>query len=122
MTKFRLAALAAVLIAAAAGGANAQSATNTATATLSVAIQPPPLKLVFTPSAPTIPCGAPAGTQVAALSVTGGNGNPPKYAPTGGDTTDFAVSGANVVVGPNGAPVDLTNCGKTLNVTVTATQ
>jgi hypothetical protein len=37
-----------------------------------------------------------------------------------GDTTDFVLSGSNVVVGPNG--ITLADCGMTETVTVTATQ
>jgi hypothetical protein len=75
-----------------------------------------PLVLSFLPQ---IACNAPAGTLVMALQTSGGDGNPITYA-IAGDTTDFALSGSNVVVGNNGiAPA---NCGKPNAVTVTATQ
>jgi len=53
------------------------------------------------------------------LSVTGGDGNPITWS-ISGDTTDFALSGNNVVVGPNG--VAAADCGKVNIVVVTAAQ
>lgn len=94
------------------------------TGTVTITIQPA-FKLVFTAAAPTIACNAPAGTVVAALGTTGGDGNASTFTATGGDTSDFTVNGTNVVVGPNGIaaancpPANQTN---TENLTVTATQ
>jgi hypothetical protein len=99
------------------------------TATLPITIQAP-LVIVFTPPNPTIPCNAAPGTVVAALSVTGGDGNPATYTASSGDTTDFAVApgangGANVAVGSAG--IAAANCGtatgpKIENVGITASQ
>jgi len=88
------------------------------TPTLFVTIQVP-LAIVLTPSAPTEACDAAPGTVVSALSVTGGDGNPITWS-ISGDTTDFALSGNNVVVGPNG--VAAADCGKVNIVVVTAAQ
>jgi hypothetical protein len=92
---------------------------GSATATLPITIQAP-LVVSANPPNPTVACNAAPGTAVAALSVTGGNGNPVTYQATAGDTTDFTTSGANLVVAPNG--INPNNCGKTNNVAVTATQ
>lgn len=78
------------------------------------------LALVFNPATPTIACNATPGTVVAAVSTTGGDGNAATFATSGGDTTDFVVNGTNVVVGPSG--IAASSCGKTMTVTVTATQ
>jgi hypothetical protein len=91
---------------------------GSATATLSITVQAP-LAVVFTPSSPTEACSTAAGTVVSALSVTGGDGNTVTWS-ISGDTTDFALSGANIVVGPNG--ITSADCGKIDTVTVTATQ
>jgi hypothetical protein len=88
------------------------------TSTLPITVQAP-LAIVFTPASPTIPCSAPAGTVVSALSLTGGDGNTPTWG-IAGDTTDFALSGANIVVGTNA--IASADCGKTNNVSITATQ
>jgi hypothetical protein len=92
---------------------------GTATGTLPIAIQSP-LQIVFTPANPQIPCNAPTGTKVAAISTTGGTGNPVTFTASAGDTSDFAVSGTNVVVGPNA--IAAANCGSTQNIQVTASQ
>jgi hypothetical protein len=91
---------------------------GSATATLSITVQAP-LAIVFTPASPTEACGTAPGTVVSALSVTGGDGNPVTWS-ISGDTTDFALSGNNIVVGPNGIAVGA--CGKVNTVAVTATQ
>ena len=69
---------------------------------------------------PTIACNAAAGSVVSAMSVTGGDGNPATFSATGGDTSDFAVNGVDVVVGTNG--IAAANCGKTMTLTITANQ
>ena len=112
--------LAAALLVAAVSTAHAGSAS----ATLSITIQAP-FKITVIPANPSIACNAAPGTPVAALSMTGGDGNPVTYAAGGGDTSDFAVSGSNVVVGPNG--IAAANCPaigqtSTQTLTVTATQ
>jgi hypothetical protein len=89
------------------------------TGTLPITIQAP-LAVVFTPAEGMIACNAPAGAVVSAISVTGGDGNPATFTASGGDTSDFAVSGSNVVVGANG--IAAAHCGQTLNVTVGASQ
>jgi hypothetical protein len=110
-----LAALAIVLIAM---GVTVASA---ATKKVNVAIHIyTPLAVVVTPAAPTVPCGSPPGTVVASISYQYGDGNAvgaPTIAESG---SDFAISGANVVVGPNGIAV--ANCGMTENVTITVNQ
>jgi len=107
--------IAAALLSAAVGtSAHAASVSGT----LSITIQSP-LAVVFTPSNPTIACAAMAGTVVSAVSTTGGDGNAVTLA-ISGDTTDFALSGSNVVVATGG--ITSPDCGKLENVTVTATQ
>jgi hypothetical protein len=104
------------LVACCAGNANAASVSQT----LSIVIQSS-LVMTFTPAAPTIPCNAAAGTVVASFVLSGGDGNTVPTSPTlAGDTTDFAISGTNIVVGPSG--IAAANCGRTVSVTVTATQ
>jgi hypothetical protein len=78
------------------------------------------LTIVFTPAAPIIDCTTAPGSVVSALSATGGNGKPVGYSITGGNSTDFALNGTNVVVGPNG--IATATCGSTAIVTITATQ
>ncbi len=91
---------------------------GSATATLSITVQAP-LAIVVTPPSATEACGTAPGTVVTALSITGGNGNPVTWS-ISGDTTDFALSGSTVVVGPSG--IALTDCGKVNHVVVMATQ
>ena len=87
--------------------------------TLSIKIQPA-LAISFAPTSPTVDCTAAPGTVVAAISTSGGNGNAATPAITGGNSTDFAISGSNIVVAANG--IASANCGKTQSVTITATQ
>jgi hypothetical protein len=74
---------------------------------LTITITPPepPLVVMFSPLSPTVRASAAPGTVVAAITVSGGNGNPVTLA-LSGDTTDFALSAlvppASLVVGPNG--------------------
>jgi hypothetical protein len=96
-----------------------QAQAGSVTATLPITIQAP-LALVFNPAAPLIPCNAAPGTVVSALSLTGGDGNPGTFTASGGDTSDFAASGTNAVVGPNG--IAAAHCGQINNVTITGTQ
>jgi hypothetical protein len=111
----RLALLVPLLSGLAASPALAGSVTGTVTITIQA-----PLKVVFSPLVPTVLCTAAAGTVVATLSTTGGDGSAASFTASGGDTADFAVSGANVVVGPNG--IAAASCGATENLTVAATQ
>src|SRR5215469_14697660 len=84
-----------------------------------------PIAISFSPATPSVACQAPPGTVVATMSATGGDNTPITWS-LAGDTTDFAISGAKLVVGPNGiaastcpvAPATTT----TINETVTATQ
>lgn len=92
---------------------------GTVSGTLSITVSPPAMALVINPSSATLACNAAAGTAIAALSVTGGDGNAVTYT-LAGDTTDFAISGSNVVVGANG--IAAADCGKTFSETVTAAQ
>lgn len=89
------------------------------TGALSITVQPPAMALVINPSSATLACNAAAGTVVSALSVSGGDGGAVTYT-LAGDTTDFAIAGSNVVVGPNG--IAAADCGKTFSESVTATQ
>jgi len=99
--------------------ADAPAQAGSATTTLQITIQSP-LAIAFSPTNPTIACNAAAGSVVSAMSVTGGDGNPATFSATGGDTSDFAVNGVDVVVGTNG--IAAANCGKTMTLTITANQ
>jgi hypothetical protein len=110
--------LAVLLGAALFGIGEAGAAGGSASGTLTITIQAP-LAVAFAPTAPSVPCNAPAGTIVAAVSTSGGNGNAPTLAMTG-DTADFALAGSNIVVGPAG--IAAASCGTTRMTTVTATQ
>ena len=108
--------LALALVVAAAPHAHAGSVTGSVTITIQQ-----PLKLVFTPAAPTVSCNAPAGTVLSAASTTGGDGNASTFTATGGDTADFRLRPSGViVVGPNG--ISPANCGTNQSLTITATQ
>jgi len=110
--------LAVALLCCALAAASTSARAASATATLLITVLPP-LSVSFSPASPSIGCGAAPGTVVAAVATAGGDGNAVSLA-IAGDTGDFALSGSNVVVGPNGvAPA---NCGKTNSVTVSATQ
>ena len=101
----------------------AQSAALTAgtPGTLTISISPAPgLSQVLNPANPTAACLLAAGTVISQLSTIGGDGNPVTYALTSGDTTDFAVNGSTVVVGPAG--IALANCGKVETAVVTPSQ
>jgi hypothetical protein len=84
-----------------------------------------PLNFTFSPPNPSVACLAPAGTVVTTMVPTGGDNTPISWS-LAGDTTDFAISGANLVVGPNG--IATSTCpvapatSNTVNETVTATQ
>jgi hypothetical protein len=84
-----------------------------------------PLNITFSPPNPSVACQAPPGTVVTTLVPTGGDNTPITWA-LAGDTTDFAISGTNLVVGANGiagstCPVAPATTS-TVNETVTATQ
>ena len=66
------------------------------------------LTLAFVPPAVTVSCDAKPGTVIATLVPTGGNGKPITYTITRGDSKDFAISGANVVVATAG--ITAANC------------
>ncbi len=87
--------------------------------TISITVAAPALALVISPSIAAVACEVTAGTTISALSTTGGDGNPVTFS-LAGDTTDFVLSGADVVVGPNG--IAAANCNATQTVTVTARQ
>jgi hypothetical protein len=95
--------LLAVAVALLAGPAVAASVTLD----IPITIQAPP-KIVLTPPNPTVLCTAAPATVVSGLGLTGGDGNPATYTAIGGDTTDFGVSGTNLVVGPSG--IAAANC------------
>ena len=96
------------------GGLAFAGTTNT-TVTITIAS---PMKITVVPSAPSIACETPAGTAIAAMSLVGGTGSAVAYSVSG--SSDFAVSGSNLVVGPNA--IASADCGKNVNITVTATQ
>jgi hypothetical protein len=111
--------LAALLIAAIPLAAHAASVSGS----MSITVQPQALALVITPASATIACNAAAGTVVSTLSTIGGDGNTIMYAVTGVSNGDFVIGGASsnqIIVGPNG--IATADCGKTQNVTVTASQ
>jgi hypothetical protein len=56
----------------------------------------PPLVVSFSPTTVKVACDVPAGTVVATVSTEGGNGKP--ITPVLSGTTDFVLSGWNVVV------------------------
>jgi hypothetical protein len=97
----------------AAGGSFAGTTSTTVTITIAS-----PMKITVVPAAPTIACETPAGTAIAALSLVGGTGSPVAYSVTG--SADFAASGSNIVIGANG--IASADCGKNVNITLTATQ
>jgi hypothetical protein len=101
-------------------GATVAAQAASVSGTLTVVVAPPALAMVINPSNVNEACEVPAGAVVSQLSATGGDGNPVTFSISGGDTTDFAINGANVVVGPNG--IAKANCGASQSVTVTASQ
>jgi hypothetical protein len=99
-------------------------ATTTVTkGTLTVVISPSALALLMNGQNPAFvnaACSAPASTVVASLSTTGGDGSAVMFGITGGDTTDFTISGSSVVVGQNG--ISSSDCGQSETLTVSASQ
>ena len=94
-------------------------AASTVSQTLSIVVQGS-FVLVVNPSSVTLACAAAPGTVVASMTTSGGDGNAITFTLTGNNTTDFVISGKNVVVAPAGiAPA---NCGKTFADTLTASQ
>ena len=68
---------------------------------------------------PLVSCEAPPGTVVAQLIPQNGDASQLSLS-LSGDTDDFALLGATVIVGPNGiAPA---NCGQQPTITITGTQ
>ena len=96
------------------------AAAGSVSGTLTVVLGPPALAMVINPSNVNEVCAVPQGTVVSQLSTVGGDGNPVAFSITGGDSTDFAISGSNVIIGPNG--ITAANCGQTEAVTVSASQ
>jgi len=84
-----------------------------------------PLTITFSPPNPSVACLAPPGTVVATMVPSGGDNTTITWA-LAGDTTDFAISGTNLVVGPNGIAASTSPVApattNTVNETVTATQ
>jgi hypothetical protein len=76
----------------------------------------------FSPSPGTIACNATPGTVVGSVLSTLGNGHPITFSLTGGDTTDFVVSGTRVVVAPGGITLHGCPGPNTTTVTVQASQ
>jgi len=87
--------------------------------TLSVTVFPQ-YGLSFSPANPTIPCNIPGGTVVAAVVVSGGDGNPTTLS-ISGDTTDFTLSGSNIVVVPGGITSASGKCPLVASVVETVT-
>ena len=119
MRKFAIA----ILLAAVPTLAHAGSVSAPLTVTIN-----PAFAVAATPPAPVIECNNPAGTVVAAITVSGGNGKPVTLAMTG-DTTDFALSGNSIVIGSSGLKSPDLACsaipaggGVTKVVTITASQ
>ena len=100
MRRFPLAVVAAVL-------AGSPAFAGSVTIDIPITIQAP-AKIVVTPPAPIVACNAASGSLVAGMSLTGGDGNPATFTAVGGDTTDFAVAGSNLVVGQSG--IAAANC------------
>ncbi len=96
--------------------------------TLSVTIQPAqsqPLMITLSPTTASLACNVAPGALVSAASTTGGDGNPVTFSlavPSGFTAADFAIdpNKGTVSVGANG--IVLADCGKSLNLTVTANQ
>jgi hypothetical protein len=84
-----------------------------------------PLAITFSPPNPTVACQAPPGTVVATLVPTGGDNTTITWS-LAGDTTDFAISGTSLVVGPNGIAASTCPVAPAttniVNETITATQ
>jgi hypothetical protein len=118
--KFSMRNIAAITVVAGLSLAPLAAVAGSVSGTLTVVVAPPALAMVINPSNVDEACAVPEGTVVSQLSTTGGDGNPVTFSLTGGDTTDFAISGSNVVVGPNG--IATADCGQTEAVTVTASQ
>ena len=102
----------------------AVAATVSTTGQLSITVFNPPI-VSFNPANPQVVCNAAPGTQVAAVTVSGGDGKAITQT-LSGDTTDFALTGGNVVVGTNGIAASSCPVPPALtapqSVTVTATQ
>lgn len=94
-------------------------AANTVSQTLSIVVQGN-FVLVVNPSSASLACAAAPGTIVASMTTSGGDGNAITFTLTGNNTTDFVISGKNVVVAPAG--IVPANCGKTWADTLTASQ
>jgi hypothetical protein len=91
----------------------AQAATANAVITKSS-----PLKLVT--SGVLVDCSWAPGTVVMKMSSTGGDGKAVTYTLGGTPSGDLAISGSNIIVGPNG--IAAANCGTVENITINATQ
>jgi hypothetical protein len=74
------------------------------------------LQLVLSP---LVACEAPPGTVVAQLIPENGDTQQVSLS-LAGDTADFALNGATVVVGPNG--IAAANCGQQPTIIITAAQ
>jgi hypothetical protein len=110
---------AALLIAIGSVAAHAASVTGS----FSVFVQQQALAMTMTPASATIACNAAAGTVAATLSTVGGDGNAVTYSLTGASNGDFVIGGAGnaqIIVGASG--INTADCGKTQNITVTASQ
>jgi hypothetical protein len=85
-----------------------------------VPIHPPKPQhnITFNPNAPTVPCDAPGGTFVANLVLTGID---PTSLVLSGDTTDFVLSGPQIVVATGGITSPAARCPLATNVTVIVT-
>ncbi len=91
---------------------------GTATATAAVNVVAAPLKIVITGLA--VDASWPAGMVVMTMGAVGGNGKAIVYTFSGTAPPDLAISGSNVVVGPNG--VNPANGGTIETLTILATQ
>jgi hypothetical protein len=79
------------------------------------------LKLAVNPPKPKIVCSAAAGTVVATISVSGGNGGPLALKLTGDAAEKFAIKGDDIIVGPKGLSAD-GKCSDKLDISIDVDQ
>jgi hypothetical protein len=79
------------------------------------------LQVAVNPPKPEIVCSAVAGTVVATISVSGGNGNPLTLKLTGDAAEKFAIKGDDIVVGPKGLSAD-GKCSGKLDISIEVDQ
>jgi hypothetical protein len=101
-------------------GAVAEGSATTVTGpTITFQFATAALSIVESVPTTNLACPLGAGVIVASLSTLGGDGNAVTFA-LSGDTTDFAISGSNIVTGTAGVPIS--KCGTSVTVTPSASQ